>query len=274
MAAKNDKLPILADCTASTSAAAPDDLTLSEVIAELKFWRTHRNLVERDPTGEAAAFWMMIYTIMNRCLFGGQLPRCMITLERKGNAYGYFRPHAFQNLEGTTAHQIALNPACFTAFGDVEAYQTLAHEMCHLWREEFGPRNKNGSTGTPGYHCRHWVRKMEEIGLIPSHTGKPGGRKTGYQVADYLKEGGPLDLLIRQILIHGLRIDWRHPLISQRHTEAGDEAVAGTRTRGPRRRTRAKFSCPHCQQNARAKPKAKLICGVCHVPMINMEGKA
>lgn len=273
MAATHDKLPIPADDAASTSVSAAGDLTLSEVIAELRIWRTQRNLIERDPTGEAAAFWIMIYTIMNRCLFGGRLPRCMITLERRGNAYGYFRPRAFENLEGTTAHQIALNPACFTAFGDVEAYQTLAHEMCHLWREEFGPRNKNGSTGTQGYHCKHWVRKMEEIGLIPSHTGKPGGRKTGYRVADYLKEGGPLDLLIRQILIHGLRIDWRDPFIAGRRAGASAEAADGAAA-APRRRTRDKFSCPRCQQNARAKPTAKLICGLCHIPMINMEGRA
>ncbi len=56
--------------------------------------------------------------------------------------------------------------------------------MCHLWQHHFGTPSRTG------YHNKEWAAKMREVGLIPSDTGKPGGKDTGQKVSDYLEEGG------------------------------------------------------------------------------------
>lgn len=242
------------------------------------FSGVHAENAELSPTKECMLYWVAVYKIMNRCLFGGKLPNCMITLERRGRAFGYFRPYSFKNREGDVAHQIAMNPEFFEPYGDLEALQTFAHEMCHLWREVLGPRNKNGCTGTRGYHCRVWGRKMETIGLMPSHTGKPGGRKTGYQMMDYVIEGSKFDLLSQELLKNGMHVEWRDAVQRQakpNSTEPDfmDEVGVGPSSQTgeplsnagqkPKRQTRAKFVCPSCELKAYAKPGARLVCGDC-----------
>ena len=230
--------------------------------------RTHQKKSAPDPTGEVAKYWRGIVRLMITRLFRNQISEPMITLERVSGAHGYFRPDAFENLAGFRAHQIALNPTCFTTYGDIEAYQTLAHELCHLWREECGPRNKNGSAGTRGYHCKHWAAKMLEIGLTPISIDNPG-KMTGFRVSDKLVDNGPLDLLIREILITGIRIDWRDPEASVSfgsQTSSGTTATTGG-ARKPSRKTRAKFTCQTCGLNAWAKPTARLECGTCKAPL-------
>lgn len=245
------------------------------------FSGVHTENDELSPTTECMMYWVAIYKIMNRCLFGGNLPNCMITLERTGRALGYFRPSSFKNREGEVAHQIAMNPEFFEPLGDLEALQTFAHEICHLWREVLGPRNCNGSSGTRGYHCRAWGRKMEEIGLMPSHTGKPGGRKTGYQMADYVIKGSKFDLLARELLKNGKHVEWRDAAARHTVTPPNDElpdlegmlllpeggVQSPPRNRRKRRQTRAKFVCSCCELKAYAKPSALLICGSCQVAM-------
>lgn len=236
---------------------------------------------ELSPTSECMLYWVAVYKTMNRCLFGGKLPNCMITLERRGRAFGYFRPNSFKNRDGEIVHQIAMNPEFFEPYGDLEALQTFAHEMCHLWREVLGPRNKNGCTGTRGYHCQVWGGKMEDIGLMPSHTGKPGGRKTGYQMADYVIAGSKFDKLAHELLQNGMHVEWRDAEVkhfaSQQSSELPDleglllmpENGLASALQKPtkKRQTRAKFVCPSCDLKAYAKPGARLACVDCGIHM-------
>ena len=77
---------------------------------------------------------------------------------------------------------------------------TLVHEMVHLWQEDYG------NLFSSRYHNRQWAQKMEEIGLMPSSTGLPDGKKTGNRMTHYIIHGGPfveafhrLGLVERQI---------------------------------------------------------------------------
>lgn len=250
------------------------------------FSGVHPENGDLDPTVECMLSWVAVYKIMNRCLFGGKLPNCMITLERRGRAFGYFRPSSFKNREDTIAHQIAMNPEFFEPYGDLEAFQTFAHEMCHLWREVLGPRNCNGSNGTRGYHCRAWGRKMEEIGLMPSHTGKPKGRKTGYQMAEYVIEGGKFDLLSKELLQNGMHVDWRDASSRVAAPQASEEipelegmllmpeGEVSQPSQKPSKKPqkRIKFECPSCRLKAYAKRSARLRCDDCDLPMVAQVG--
>jgi hypothetical protein len=41
-----------------------------------------------------------------------------------------------------------------------------------------------------GYHNKEWAVKMRAIGLIPTHTGEPGGKETGQKVTHAIAPGG------------------------------------------------------------------------------------
>lgn len=54
---------------------------------------------------------------------------------------------------------------------------------------------------------------MERIGLMPSDTGQPGGKKVGQSMNDYVILGGRFDMATRQLLERGFAISWmdRYP---------------------------------------------------------------
>ncbi len=62
---------------------------------------------------------------------------------------------------------------------------------------------------------------MEAIGLMPSDTGKPGGKKTGEKMADYAIDGGPFMQATEALLKTDFRITW-----FDRHPPAGTEIAA------------------------------------------------
>lgn len=143
-----------------------------------------QRLARSQPTPQAYAELQLAYDHFNGALFGGQLPGCLITLQREKRTYGYFSRNRFANLDGQLTDEIALNPCYFAVVPLVETMQTLVHEMVHQWQALFG------KPGRGRYHNDQWADKMESIGLMPSSTGRPGGKRTGDHMADYAIEGG------------------------------------------------------------------------------------
>jgi len=127
-------------------------------------------------------------------IFGKTLPECIVNLSRRPNSYGFFVP----NLWGLTeeeessdikkmVHEISLNPD-YLMRPSIEWHTTLVHEMVHLWLQEKGKPTR------PAYHNREWADKMEHIGLMPTDTGEPGGKRTGQKVGHYIIPGGLFEL--------------------------------------------------------------------------------
>lgn len=201
----------------------------------------------REPTNLNYMKMREAYDYFNKHLFSGQLPPCLITFQRKNQTRGYFSHERFEHGDdGACTDEIALNPSHFRERGTKEVLSTLVHEMVHLWQYHFG------KPGRGGYHNREWADKMEELGLIPSDSGAPGGKRTGTRVTHYIAEGGPFDLACNDLISGGYRL----PYIE--------------RAREPNNRKRAsktRFTCELCGQNAWAKPSAKIICGECQQQM-------
>lgn len=186
------------------------------------------------------------YKFFNRKLFRGELPECLIVFQRKGKRnYGYYHSNRFTHRlkPGVSTDEIALNPDNFKGRSDREILSTLVHEMAHLWQVRLGDPSRGG------YHDKQWGNRMEQIGLMPSHTGKPGGRRTGQQMNHYIVHGGPFERACDEFLSKR-RLTWESFPI--------DKKVSVSKV---------KFSCPDCGQNAWAKPSAKLICGICETEM-------
>ena len=235
-----------------------------------------------NPTTQAYAELSLAYAIFNARLFNGALPTCLITLQREKRSYGYFSSQRFESGQGEVTDEIALNPEFFGAVPVLETLQTLVHEMCHLWQFHFG---------TPGrgrYHNEEWASKMEAIGLMPSSTGHPGGRRTGDHMSDYVLPGGRFEQAVAHLVSEkGFTLTWYDcsPTSPPRYRTTSAAAVqqlpggvlspptpdAKPLLSRPQvsvnRSNRTKYTCAACGANAWGKPDLRLSCIPCGLPL-------
>ena len=183
----------------------------------------------------------------NEWLFASALPEVAFTLHRHNGARGYASMDRFIERGGDAKlHELAINPDLLLERTDKDTLSTLVHEMAHVWQFCFG------EPGRGRYHNREWADRMEALGLIPSDTGAPGGRRTGDRVSHYIVPGGPFDRAADELLGSGWMVR------------------RGSRKRGGKGRvdpSKTRFTCPSCGQHAWAKRRAELICGTCHAEM-------
>lgn len=181
------------------------------------------------------------FDYFNKELFREALPACIVTLQRKRNAYGYFSGDRFKHLKnGEKRDEIAMNPDCFDR-SLPEVLSTLVHEMCHQWQHKFGKPSRGG------YHNKQWALKMKEVGLQPSTSGAEGGKETGPKVGHFIINGDRFDEAAGKLIQAGFKIEW----------------CGIVDPPPPRKESKVKYSCPQCALNAWAKPDTKLICGDC-----------
>ena len=244
----------------------------------------------RSPTAQATpqaySELQRAYDHFNAALFESSLQGCLITLQREKRTCGYFSKARFANLEGLLSDEIALNPAYFAVVPLVETMQTLVHEMVHQWQAH------HGTPGRGRYHNDEWADKMERVGLMPSSTGQPGGRRTGDHMADYAIERGRFLKACKELVTEEFRISWYDRFPAAEHVHAGlatpavnlSSAVGGgqppaatvavaaslilSEPAAPMaadKSNRVKYSCA-CKTNVRGKPGLRLLCLECEAP--------
>ncbi|PKO78250.1 MAG: sprT domain-containing protein [Betaproteobacteria bacterium HGW-Betaproteobacteria-15] len=243
----------------------------------------------QSPTAQNYAELQRAYDHFNRVLFQDKLPACLITLQREKRTCGYFSQERFADLDGRTTDEIALNPAYFAVVPLVETMQTLVHEMAHQWQFHFG------KPGRGRYHNDEWAARMEALGLMPSSTGKPGGKRTGDHMADYAIEGGDFLQACAELITHDFRLSWYDRFPGEALVAAGQQsegmrlsaAVGGGSTPAQsenvkthlvvrptvasaavaNKSNRAKYSCA-CSQSVWGKPGLRLRCELCESSFI------
>lgn len=212
-----------------------------------------------NPTKETYAELQMAYDWFNETLFDNQLPQCLIVLIKKGIAViGYFHAEQFANSENKIADEIAMNPDYIAVRTVQDTLSTLVHEMAHLWQHHYG------SPGRGRYHNKEWGRKMKEIGLHPSHTGKIGGKETGDRVSHYIIEGGLFEDHCAALLAKDFALSWhkRFPNVLR-----SSQPLINGQPHKTLRTTRHKFVCRGCGASAWGKPSLKILCGTCKEEM-------
>ena len=201
-----------------------------------------------------------LFDTFNYDLFARELPDCMLTVDTAYQAaYGFFRPDAFTRADGTVIDQIALNPTYILSRPMCEVAGTVAHEMAHLWVHRCA-----GKRITSGYHCAVWGRKMRAIGLMPSNTGRPGGKQTGYQMTHYAMAGGRFLESVAALEAQGFSITR-----GRFQRELGRSTLRDPNARG-KRKGKVKFACPVCGQACWGSSKLNLICGRDRCPLMVM----
>jgi predicted SprT family Zn-dependent metalloprotease len=205
-----------------------------------------------QPTEQTYNSLLVAYDYFNAKLFDNQLPTCLVTLQRKKGAKGYFSGNRFQTREGNlTTDEIALNPSIFAQRTLEQTLSTLVHEMAHLWQHH------NGKTSL-SYHNKEWGLKMDELGLTPTSTGAVGGKRTGKRVTHMIVPDGPYAIAYQGLIAGG----YTHDILDEIWTDERKKAAKA------KAKSKSKFYCASCDTSAWAKSTAKLICGECEVAMI------
>ena len=126
-----------------------------------------------------------IVNALNRELFTGSLPACDVILNRRARTFGSVRIYS---LDGILfgAPQISMNSALMSIRTLRSTFATLTSLMCEVnafldGRTNYRLRNKKAAEA------------MLRIGLVSSSTGRPGGKKTGYNISFYILKGGAFD---------------------------------------------------------------------------------
>jgi hypothetical protein len=100
---------------------------------------------------------------------------------------------------------------------------------------------------------------MKAIGLYPSNSGMVGGKETGQQMSHYIIPDGVFARSYERLRSKG----WKLNLQS---------AMRANPTAAPKSKT--KFTCTLCGQNAWGKPELFIICGLCHKAMVDADAAA
>jgi len=155
------------------------------------------------PTQQAYGELELAFDFFNEHLFDNRLPRCMITLQRQHESYGYFSRDRFTNAKtGERIHEIALNPSYFAIHAIQYTLSVLAIEMVSV------DQHLEKSYGRRRYKNKRWAEMAEAIGIMPSDTGKPGGKKTGEKLSHYIIEGGKFDIACAELVDEAFSISW------------------------------------------------------------------
>lgn len=210
------------------------------------------------------------YDFFNKKLFGGELPVCMITMQRKNQVAGYFWAKQFRSRDEDSPQftdEIAMNPEVFAFQGDKEILSTLVHEMCHLWQQHFGKPSR------AGYHNKEWARKMNQVGLKPISYDRPGS-ETGQKVGDEVIKDGVFDKAYAELVTtQDFKIMWQAQGKGRYITGGGStstsdvtsllDALTQTETlQEQKRKSKTKYTCS-CDINIWGKPGLSVICGQC-----------
>lgn len=212
------------------------------------------------PTKEQFAAFQNAFDYFNKVLFAGELPQVLLTLSRSGKKIaGQFKTNAWASsaddinddaYKMPVQHEISLNPETFN-YGETEIYSTLVHEMVHLWQEV------NGTAPRKCYHDKGFAEKMELVGLTPSSTGMPGGKRTGQKMGDYPTPNGVFLQALEK-----MPKNYLFPFFTYGAIGADKEEGEGE-DKGEKKKNKIKYTCPGCDANAWGKPELKLICGEC-----------
>jgi hypothetical protein len=187
------------------------------------------------------------YDHFNATLFGCKLRDCFMVYQRRASSAGHFSANRYSGrTEKSDQHELSLNPDGFIGKTDLQILQTLVHEMTHAWQRD------HGQPSARGYHNAEWSEKMKSIGLYPSSTGMVGGRETGQRMSDYIIPDGPFVRSYERLAATG----WRLNLQSAPYSNP---------TKAPK--SKDKFTCKSCGQNAWGKPDLAIICKHCGIQM-------
>ncbi len=194
------------------------------------------------------------YGYFNKELFKGELKKCILNFSRKSpKTLGFFSPNRWESLYDSNekAHEISINPDNMRILDHdknnvlKKIFSTLVHEMCHLWQNDFSVFPNNG------YHNKEWAEKMEEVGLMASNTGLPGGKKVGTSMSHYIIKDGPFEMAY-----NNMPEEFRLPFLGITFSYVDKDNKKITIPSST-------YVCECCDFKLKGKIGLNIICGIC-----------
>jgi len=227
----------------------------------------------------------------NRMLFDGSLPTPLICVRPGIRAPAWLSTDRWRDNEGTSVFELAINADLLAQASWLALMQTLVFQQCRLWQVIHGDPSR------PGYYNSEWANKMEEIGLMPSSTGRPGGKRVGQGMSCYVMSDGqflaacahlataPLELPLSQrwssMLTEEIK-PWPAGDLSQTiltHLMSPvnapsdvDEKRQSDCLREVKRKV--KYACRKCGVFAWGRPNLHLVCQTCQLPLKASDSKS
>lgn len=221
--------------------------------ASTKLYRTKQK--KSSPTHEQYLNFQKTYDYFNQNMFANSLPNCLLSFYRSFRSSGCFVNNIWKN-GNRISSQISLS-SVILGEEPIEVLSTLVHEMCHLWQYRYGNPSRSG------YHNKGFAEKMESVGLITSTTGKEGGKRTGQNMSDYVKEGGKFEHVFNSMPKEYL-MPWVENTLFIFKPGSNGTIIK------PRNRNKTKYFCPNCGVNAWGRPDLSLICGNCKIKFLSI----
>lgn len=232
---------------------------------------------ENSCSAELHADLQQAFNHFNRELFGDRLPKPFWVTVRKRSVLAHYAYRRWAKGENggngenvpELRDEININPDYMVIRGLEDFLSSIVHEMMHMWQFH------QGTPSRAGYHNAEWAEKMEAVGLVPSNTGKEGGKKTGQKMDHYIIDGSFKDAA-KDLTDGGFKLRWTGA-VAEVHGGEGTKFVPSVGPRPsvgkkPARKapTRVRFDCPDCGQKSWAKPSANLKCGNCDALMLGV----
>lgn len=162
------------------------------------------NNTTNTPSAEVSRDLQRAYTHFNKALFGGTLPKhIMLTYQREGRSFGFFRHRRYLHLSRRETHELCLNPRWIAQRSLEESLATLVHAMCRLQQRLVGTRHSATS-----YHNRELAGRLKRVGLLPRVDGDPNGKETGHRVSPLVEKDGLFEVACRKLLAEGFAFSW------------------------------------------------------------------
>lgn len=123
--------------------------------------------------------------------------------------------------------------------------------MCHCWQFYFG------KPGKYNYHNKQFSKKMDEIGLITSSTGKEGGAKLGKNMSHYINKIGLFNKSYKKLKSSEL-FPWVRNIEKMKFKPKPKKTI-GVKTA---------YSCPKCGIKLWGKSSLLVLCINCNIRFI------
>lgn len=220
----------------------------------------------KSPTLLQAKALQSAFDYFNETLFYNQLSPCMLRLghhHRSRLASAASCQWGFTHNGDKDIHEISLHKAFFS-YEPKFALSILVHEMVHVWQFEYGtPSNW-------GYHNKEWAFKMKEIGLVPSNTGRVGGKQIGEKMSHYLENTGRFEQAFNNLpetcLLPFTAFKKEQSLLKE---GASGETLVNTKKESynPAKRNRNKiiYVCTECSTKLYSNKEINVRCENCNV---------